>query len=77
MNDPKNHAKVLALRWEAMWEAAQTEDCPHRLNRLLGLTSRLNGLMDYHEERTGWLYMVWLRPPRWKYTVTITDTEEE
>ena len=77
MRDPKTHAKVLALRWEALWRTIQGEAGPDRLERLLVLSSRINGLIEDHQERTGWVYAVMPSPPRWQYAETIIDTEEE
>lgn len=76
MRDPKTHAKVLALRWETLWRGVREEDDQPRKERLIKLRSRATGAMGDHQDRTGWIYAPWHKPPQWQYTETIPDTEE-
>lgn len=78
MRDPKTHAKVLALRWNRMYDEEPSTEGEERRSRLLILRERVAGAVGDHQDRTGWLYCVWLSPPVWKHnTEIIPDTEED
>lgn len=77
MRDPKNHAKVLACRKDALWRARtrtlNTGDV-HRRGRLDTLLWVVNEASSEHADRTGWSY--WPGPSaQWRHTTVIPDSE--
>lgn len=80
MRDPKTHAKVLALREDALWQARirtlRTGDAQRslRLGDLLGL---IQGTHNDHRHLTKWEYVIWTTPPHWRHTTIIPDNEEK
>ena len=78
MRDPKTHAKVLALREEAVREAevaARRKDSIERWERLTILLGRVRGGNAGHRYRTGWSYDQWTTPPCWRHITIIPDRE--
>lgn len=82
MRDPKAHAKVLALREDAVHRArtaARFQGLPRfaRWDRLTELLGLIAGTRDDHRHSTGWEYLIWTTPPSWQHTTIIPDTEEQ
>lgn len=79
MRDPKTHAKVLARRANALYEARNAVPrASHwgRWRRLVNLSGLVEGAISDHHHRTGWIYHQWTTPPHWRHTTIIPDTEE-
>lgn len=73
MRDPEYHAKVLALRTDAVMESVYNSDVgSQRWARLVILSSQVWHKREAHRRRTGAVY-----PPRWRRTTSVPDTEEE
>lgn len=80
MRDPKTHSKVIAVRREAVYKAANqalSNNDFKRYRRLHDLASEIAAAAFDEDGRIVWEYIAWTVPPHWRHTEIIPDTKEE